>query len=103
MKTGVVFALGMGLAVSGCATMDGEERRVVYACERGADITVVYRGDEARVIEAGGEFILRREPTASGVSYTSGTRSLRGKGDEIIYAIGRMAPMTCQARRPEPR
>lgn len=89
--------------LSGCVTMEVPERRATYSCDRGMDITVVYSGDSARVIEAGGEFVLQRESSASGFSYISGTRSLRGKGDEITYAIGRMAPMTCWARRPEPR
>lgn len=104
MRLAGMVLLAAGVAgLGGCMTMGDEERRVLYACDRGPEITVIYAGDAARVIEAGGEFTLQREATGSGFSYISATRSIRGKGDEISYAIGRMAPTTCRARGPEPR
>ena len=98
-----VVAVAVISLAGACATLDPQERRVTYACERGGDITVVFAGDTARVIEGGNETVLQREPVASGFSYVGATRSLRGQGDEVMFAVGRMAPTTCRALRPEPR
>jgi hypothetical protein len=103
MRLKPVFALTSLATLAACTTMDEPERRVTYSCERGQDITVVYAGDTARVTEGETEFVLQRQPTGSGFNYVSNTRTLRGKGAEVSYAVARMAPTTCRERRPEPR
>lgn len=76
----------------------GAERRVTYTCDRGPGVTVVYAGDSARIESAdGGSVTLAQRPAGSGSWYESPTHSIRGKGDEITYTVGRMVPMTCRA------
>jgi hypothetical protein len=97
------------LALAACATDGGggggtAERRVIFQCDRGPEIVVVFAGDVARIeSETGPPIVMQQRPAGSGFWYESGTHSIRGKGDEITYTIGRMVPMTCTALRPTPR
>lgn len=95
------------ILVAGCATTAPatappapEERRVTYGCDRGPDLTVVYAEGQASIIGSDGTaaIVLPQKPAASGVWYETATHSIRGKGDEVTYTVGRMAPMTCKAR-----
>lgn len=87
------------LAVAaGCARAP-EERRVAFACENGTEIEVVFAGDEARITRPGARpMVLRQRPAGSGYWYESATHGLRGKGREVMYTIGRAAPVTCHER-----
>ncbi len=100
MKLLSMMAVTAGL--SACATTADPqgERRMSYACERGPEMTVVYTGDTARIVDADGgeELTLPRRPAGSGFLYETARHSIRGKGDEIVYTVGRMAPMRCKAR-----
>jgi len=100
----------VGLAVmllSAWAAVGGDEReiRVTYDCERGPPITVVFAGNTARILDTGGgrDTVLTRRVTGSGVLYESTTRTIRRQGNQIVYTIGRTAPMTCTAVRGRPR
>lgn len=98
----VVLGLVGVLALAACASKEpaapGGERRVTYSCELGSDITVVYSPGQARIEGAnGGGMVLPQKPSGSGFWYESPTHSLRGKGDEVSYTVGRMVPMTCRA------
>ena len=89
------------LALAGCASITGEEeqeeRRITYSCERGSDLTVIFDGDEARILNPDGSaIVLPARPSGSGFWYESPTHSLRGQGTEATYTIGRMAPIRCQ-------
>lgn len=85
------------LLLAGCATTgEPEERRVTFACDRGPDVTVVFAGTTATIETDDGPVTLRQARVASGYLYESATHSIRGKGREMRYAIGRMAPMTCR-------
>ena len=95
------------ILVAGCATTAPatappapEEHRVTYGCDRGPDLTVVYAEGQASIIGSDGTaaIVLPQKPAASGVWYETATHSIRGKGDEVTYTVGRMAPMTCKAR-----
>ena len=86
------------VALAGCASISGStERRVTFACERGADLVVVFDDEAARIVNPdGSEIVLPHRPSASGFLYETPTHSLRGQGTEAIYTIGRMAPIRCQ-------
>lgn len=76
------------------------ERTVRYRCGNGPALVVAFAGETARIVEGNGAGAeLRQRPAASGFWYETGPRSLRGKGDEITYTVGRMAPIVCQAER----
>ena len=97
------------LTLAACATAPGDsggtaERRVIYQCDRGDEIVVVFAGDVARIeSETGPPIVMQRRQSASGFWFESGTHSIRGTEDQITYTIGRMVPMACTALRPTPR
>jgi len=85
--------------LAGCSTIadDGGERRVVYACNYGPNLTVVYAPSVARIESTDGAVTLRQRPSGSGFWYEDATHSLRGKGDDITYQDRQMAPKQCRA------
>ena len=87
-------------ALAACATAEPPqvaEGRFTYACDRGAQLTVVYAGETARIENPDGSepIVLQRRPSGSGLWYESPTRTIRSKGDEIVYTVGRATPMIC--------
>ncbi|MEW5683541.1 MAG: MliC family protein [Pseudomonadota bacterium] len=94
----LILILSAAAGLAGCASMKAEGRKVTYVCDRGPGLTVVYSEGLARIEAADGASItLQQRPSASGTWYESPTHSLRGKGDEVTYTIGRMVPMQCKA------
>lgn len=95
----VAAASLLGL-LAGCATMAEPARTVSYHCDRGPMLRIEYRGDTALIVSPDGRgTVMPQRESGSGFRYASATHSIRGKGDELIYTIGRMAPITCHARR----
>ena len=97
MKATILIVTSAVLA--GCSTIagDGGERRVVYACSYGPNLTVLYSRSTARIESADGTVTLDQRPAASGFWYESVTHSLRGSGNEISYKDRQMAPRQCRA------
>jgi membrane-bound inhibitor of C-type lysozyme len=87
-------------ALSGCATpRPTSELRVVYACDRGADLVIVYVDGVARIETGDGPpLILPQQRSGSGFAYGNATHTLRGKGEDLTYTIGRMVPLQCRAK-----
>jgi membrane-bound inhibitor of C-type lysozyme len=101
MKTSVmVIALSIAsLLGAACTTTSPTTARTVnFACDRGPPLTVTFEEDKATVTPEGGEpLTLPQEPAGSGFLYMTPQHSLRGKGDEVIWTVGRMAPINCKA------
>jgi membrane-bound inhibitor of C-type lysozyme len=97
MKT--VYLIVASAVLAGCSTITGDatERRVVYACNYGPNLTVAYSQSIASIESEGGTVTLRQRRSGSGFWYESATHSLRGKGDEITYIDRQMAPKQCRA------
>jgi|SRR5688572_4381370 len=97
MKPAVLIVASAVLA--GCSTVadDASERRVVYACNYGPNLTVVYTPTVARIESPEGSVTLRQRTSGSGFWYESATHSLRGSGDEITYKDRQMSPKQCRA------
>jgi membrane-bound inhibitor of C-type lysozyme len=97
MKPAVLIVASALLA--GCSTIaeDASERRVVYACNYGPNLTVVYATSVARIESPEGTVTLRQRTSGSGFWYESATHSLRGSGDEITYKDRQMSPKQCRA------
>jgi membrane-bound inhibitor of C-type lysozyme len=94
-----IFLIIASAILAGCATTshDAIERRVVYACNYGPNLTVTYAQGMAR-IEGGDETVtLQQRPSNSGFWFESATHSLKGSGDEITYKDRQMAPKQCHA------
>ena len=93
----------LALFVTGCAapapvTDLSSATRVEFVCTDGTRLET--RFDAARetvtVRWDGGSVTLPQEPAASGMSYRSPHYALRGKGEEILWTVGRAAPRTCR-------
>jgi membrane-bound inhibitor of C-type lysozyme len=86
-------------ALPACSTIagDGSDRRVVYACNYGPNLTVVYSRSTARIESEDGTVTLEQRPAASGFWYETATHSLRGSGNELSYKDRQMAPRQCRA------
>lgn len=94
----VVVALLVGCATQPTADT-GSERRVSYTCEGGPDLTVMYAGAVARVVQPDGSTVeLPEQVTASGFAYGTPMQSIRGKGSELTYTVGRMVPRQCREK-----
>ncbi|QLF70187.1 MliC family protein [Peteryoungia desertarenae] len=73
-------------------------RPVLFSCDNGITLSVLFAKDHADVTLADGTVVsLPQQIAASGYWYSNGRYELRGKGDEAKFAIGRMAPSTCKA------
>lgn len=94
-KTGWLLML-----LGGCATVPDGGPIVAYTCERGPELLISYSDNVARIMGGPGAGVeLPQQVSGSGFRYGNATHSIRGKGDELIYTIGRMAPITCRAKR----
>ncbi|GHE98060.1 MliC family protein [Thalassotalea profundi] len=73
---------------------------VTFDCSRETTISVRFYEDQALALLTyqNQTSKLQQKPTASGFYYTNMKTSLRGKGDEITFTIGRMTPLTCIAK-----
>lgn len=99
----MMAAAVLAATLAGCATI-GPVRQVSYVCDGGSALKVLYTGETARVMStAGSPIVLKQRETASGFWYESPTHSLRGKGEEVTYTVGRMAPMKCREDMRQPR
>lgn len=91
------------VSLVGCATHPSgsaaTERRVSYSCEGGPDLTVVYAENVARVEQPDGSTVeLPSQVTGSGFAYGTPMHTLRGKGTELTYTVGRMVPRQCREK-----
>ncbi|MGB1142095.1 MAG: MliC family protein [Halioglobus sp.] len=81
-----------------CSTGNTTGKRIRFDCERGESIEVIFSGDgSARVYRGDGVSELPQSPAASGYHYTNGKLGIRGKGEELMLEVGRMAPIPCRA------
>jgi membrane-bound inhibitor of C-type lysozyme len=72
---------------------------VHFACDNGSSLDVVFEGSQATVTPAGGEpLVLPQAMAADGFLYATPQHSLRGKGDEVTWTVGKMVPTTCKVR-----
>ncbi len=100
----LLAALLTTVALTGCSTgMEASSEnaltRVAYSCDRGMPIAVVFYPAEGRAELMRNDDVISLEsvPVGSGFKYTSVQTTIRGKGDELILEVGRMAPITCKA------
>jgi hypothetical protein len=89
------------LALSACAGSTApslpDHLQVHFACTDGSALDVTFSGHLATVRRGGERFELPQTISGSGFWYMDARHSLRGKGQEVQWSIGRMAPLTCRA------
>lgn len=101
MRANMAVAILSAPALASCVTSSpapaSEERRISFDCGAHPAITVIFTGDEARILGADGPpIVLPRWPMGSGFLETP-THSLRGQGEDVAYTVGRMVPIQCRA------
>lgn len=70
-----------------------------YDCKGGAKLTVVFKGNKAKVSVPGAEPVtLTQALSGDGFLYTKKGYSLRGVGNKATWTPGRGKPLTCRAR-----
>jgi membrane-bound inhibitor of C-type lysozyme len=76
------------------------ESRGEWACDNGETIELRFFPDQGiAVLVRGGQNIeLQQERVASGIKYSNGQTTIRGKGDEIELTVGMMATTMCKAK-----
>jgi hypothetical protein len=100
MRTALTIAVSAaGLLAAGCETTPppSPARTVHFACDNGSSLNVLFEGSEATVTAAGSEpLVLPQAMVADGFLYATPQQSLRGKGDEVTWTVGKMVPTTCK-------
>jgi membrane-bound inhibitor of C-type lysozyme len=96
----VTSALAAAL-LTACAAPPAGPATVVYTCDDGNALRVQFEGEAALVtLPDGNTLRLPQQPAASGIWYATPQYTLRGKGDDATWTIGRRAPMACRVQRP---
>lgn len=93
----VIAITVLALAAGACVPKGGPGTSTFYECDRGTMLRVDFTDRAAFVYVNGGERLrLPQERAASGTSYMTPQHSLRTRGSEATWAVGRMAPEQCR-------
>lgn len=104
MKKRLMCAALCGLGLAGCSVPGFLQPQragapVVYDCEDGLRLTVRYSADAALVnLPEGNTLTLPQQPAGSGIRYAAGPHQLRGKGNQITWAVDDRIPTNCVAQ-----
>jgi membrane-bound inhibitor of C-type lysozyme len=91
-------ALLLGLA--GCSSVPTAPAPVVYSCDDGSVLRAQFGAEVVVITLADGTALsLPQQRVASGIWYATPQYTLRGKGDEATWTVGRRTPVACQVRR----
>lgn len=99
MKTGIMAATLIALALGGCTqTVGGPGASSYFDCGNGTRLKVDYLdGDRVMVqMNDNAPVTIPADRSASGAKYMSPTHQFWNKGDEAMWTVGRMMPMTCR-------
>ena len=97
----VAYIVGI-LLLSACAhkpSHGNELQRVQYRCGQSAGTLVMHYfpyQSHADLVYQGVTHRLLQQSAASGMWYSNGKYSVRGKGSELWLEVGRSAPIYCQ-------
>lgn len=115
----ILFTTITAGSIGACATKPVLAKNIDYQCDRGTNLSVTFtekgfttvRGGKnsmpkyeiknvaADVTLADGTLItLPVQKVASGFMYSNGKYSLRGKGDEAMWSVGRMLAEQCAVK-----
>lgn len=92
----IVFALGACSSLRPTPPLP-TNGPILYNCADGAQLTVEFEADEARVAIIGGyAMVLPRTGTPEAPSYSNGRFSVSGGGREVTWRAANRAPVTCR-------
>lgn len=86
------------LTLSACASVSSSPKMVDFTCSDGTALSASFAESSVTVSTQNGSWTLPQQPSGSGINYTDGLRSFRGKGREMQWEFGRMVPLTCMAK-----
>lgn len=100
-RSGVLVSCALGaVLLAACADPTGGLAPVRYTCDDGSALRVQFEADAALVtLPDGNALRLPQQPAASGIWYATPQYTLRGKGDEATWTIGRRTPLACRVQR----
>ena len=105
--------------LTNCTTTSKTAKNVHYECDRGSQLNVTFTEKGVTTIRGGRNsmpryeiknvaanvtlpdgsvIILPVQKVASGFMYSNGKYSLRGEGNEAMWAVGRMLAERCEAK-----
>ncbi|THV25505.1 MliC family protein [Peteryoungia ipomoeae] len=97
-KFRLIAVLSIALAPM-TAVADEADGEVLYGCDDGNNLRVRFDSKEAVVVLPQGEAVtLPQRPSGSGFWYSNGRHEMRGKGDEMQFAVGRRVPVSCHRK-----
>ena len=93
----ILSFVALGL-VAGCASVGGPGVSTYMECDRGTRLKLDYVNGNTVLVSVNGAdaFPLPRTAAASGASYGDAQHSLRTKGREAIWTVGRAMPEACR-------
>jgi membrane-bound inhibitor of C-type lysozyme len=98
MKTGMIALLAAIIALAACnESVSGPSSSTFYNCGNGTRLKVDYVDAETVMVQMNDDapVTIPAEKAASGAKYMGATHQFWSKGDEAMWTVGRMAPMTC--------
>ncbi|MFZ4285898.1 MliC family protein [Variovorax sp. HJSM1_2] len=100
-RSGVLVSCALGaVLLAACATPPTSPATVRYVCDDGSVLRVQFEADAALVsLPDGNVMRLPQQPAASGTWYATPQYTLRGKGDEASWTVGRRTPLACRVER----
>lgn len=102
MKKSVILAASgaMLLPLGGCMTNEvgGPGVSAYYDCSNGTRLKVDSLSSDRIQVQMNNDepIILPAVKAASGAKYMTARHEFWSKGDEVMWTVGRMLPMTCQ-------
>lgn len=98
MKSSFVALAGAATLAAACAPVGGPGVSAYYDCGEGTRLKVDSLSGDRIMVQMNDDkpVTLPAEKAASGAKYMSATHQFWSKGDEAMWTVGRMAPMTCR-------
>ncbi len=99
MRIAIIALLAGTIALAACnESVGGPGASTYYDCGGGTRLKVDYlSGDRVMVqMNDNAPVTIPADKSASGAKYMSPTHQFWSKGDEAMWTVGRMAPMTCK-------
>lgn len=95
----------IALLTSGCVnkpsnSTEAKANVVKYVCDRGTQLKATFSADGENVkisTQSVENLVIPSQVTGSGFLYSNGRYELRGKGNEALWSVGRMAAERCVA------
>lgn len=86
------------VTLAGCGAAATKIPQAYYTCADGSQFWASFPEGEALItFEHKQPLVLRQQRSADGFLYSSGRYTLRGKGKQADWTVGRRVPTTCQA------